>query len=421
MATTLSSPTQKLIEAYNTLYTDPANPAESRAPALPPSLPNYQPTDRPVIKRWMFPGGAGHGPGFIDPATEHGLHTFIAMPDSGVIENCIGFHWYDTVFKVRHLKTSSDSDRFPPYHLIYAYLIENSRIVPIFERLMVKYMSTEDLGHASPFTAHWVRNTQSLFYKDLHIPNFRPLLSSLQPSLDATRRNAYYRMFGLELSHGNQENAPVPFVKSTHANLNFVPLLENLLREIWQGVINHRNTSGANTTDLVALTDTAKLLKDSMLARRNDNRDLTAYESSSLSKEEFFSVIMLDWFYQVIASKTELVRELNAEAVLPAESLTILGKHVGITPHSKTRDLFALAPLLAMFLRMVEEGFYDSPTNINILFDPAVAGTFAQEMSLIITLWQKTTGRNLKQMPNASYAMNGQRTGNGVAMVPTLR
>ena len=420
MATTLVSPTQKLIEAYNTLYTDPANPAEPGAPALPPSLPNYKATDRPVIKRWTFPGATGLGPGFIDPTTVEGVQTFIAMPDSGVIENCIGFHWYDTMFKIND-KKGDPGDRFPPYHLIYAYLIENSRIVPIFERIMLKYMTTEDLGHASPFTAHWVRNTQSLFYKDLHIPNFRPLLSSLLPNLDATRRNAYHRLFGLELSHGNQENAPVPFVKSAHANLNFVPLLENLLREIWQGVINHSNTSGANTTDLVALTDTAKLLKDSMLARRNDNRDLTAYESSSLSKEEFFSVIMLDWFYQVIASKTKLVEELNAEAVLPADSLAILGKHVGITPHSKTRDLFALAPLLAMFLRMVEEGFYDKSANIKLLFDPAIAGTFAEEMSLIITLWQKTTGRNLKQMPNASYAMNGQRISNGAAMVPTLR
>ena len=409
MATTLVSPTQKLIDAYNVLY--------DTSGALPPSLPNYTPADRPIIKRWLFPGT---GPDFIDPTTRGGLQKFISMPDSGVIENCIGFHWYDTMFKINHTK-GDPRDRFPPYHLIYAYLIENSRIVPIFERVMLKYMTTEDLGHASPFTAHWVRNTQSLFYKDLHIPNFRPLLSSLLPNLDATRRNAYHRLFGLELSHGNQENAPVPFVKSAHANVNFVPLLENLLREIWQGVINHRNTSGANTTDLVALTDTAKLLKDSMLARRNDNRDLTAYESSSLSKEEFFSVIMLDWFYQVIASKTDLVKELNAEAVLPADSLAIIGKHVGITPHSKTRDLFALAPLLAMFLRMVEEGFYDSPANIQLLFDPAIAGTFAQEMSLIITLWQKTTGRNLKQMPNASYAMTGQRISNGTAMIPTLR
>lgn len=419
------SATLNLIKAYNTLYVnnyDAANPP-------PPSLPNYLNNNGPVIKRWTFPGIAGSttlGPGFIntvinpvDPnLIDRSISEFIAMPDSGVIENCIGFHWYDTMFNV---ETGRDAARFPPYHLIYAYLIENSRIVPIFERVMLKYMTGEDLGHASPFTAHWIRNTQSLFYKDLHIPNFRPLLSSLLPSLDATRRNAYYRLFGLELSHGSQDNSPVPFVKAAQANLNFVPLLENLLREIWQGVINQRNTSGANTTDLIALTDTAKLLKDSMLARRNDNRDLTAYESSSLSKEEFFSVIMLDWFYQVIASKTDLVKELNAEAVLPADSLVIIGKHVGITPHSKTRDLFALAPLLAMFLRMVEEGFYDSPANIKLLFDPSVAGTFAEEMSLIITLWQKTTGRNLKQMPNASYATNGQRTGNGVAMATVLR
>ncbi|RAI76767.1 hypothetical protein HMF3257_26035 [Spirosoma telluris] len=148
------------------------------------------------------------------------------------------------------------------------------------------------------------------------------------------------------------------------------------------------------------------MLKDSMLARRNDNRNLNQYESSSLSKEEFFSVIMIDWFYQVIATKTELVKELNAEAVLPADSLAIIGKHVGITPHSKTRDLFALAPLLAQFLRMVEEGIYDEPVAIQELFTPTSSDA-ARDISLIITLWQKTTGRNLKQMPNSTYALNG--------------
>lgn len=343
------------------------------------------------------------GPNKIDE-NEVGVTHFISMPDPEVIENCIGFHWYDLMNRIKH--SHNNEERFPPYHLIYAYLIENSRIIPIFERVMLKYMTGEDLGHASPFTAHWIRNTQSLFYKELNIPGFRPLLSSLLPSLDANRRNAYYRLFGLELSHGNQDNSPVPFVKSAHANLNFVPLLENLLREIWQGIINQKNTSGANSTDLVALADTVRLLKDSMLARRNDNRNLNQYESSSLSKEEFFSVIMIDWFYQVIATKTELVKELNAEAVLPADSLAIIGKHVGITPHSKTRDLFALAPLLAQFLRMVEEGIYDEPVAIQELFTPTSSDA-ARDISLIITLWQKTTGRNLKQMPNSSYALNG--------------
>ncbi|MVM40309.1 hypothetical protein GO730_26100 [Spirosoma sp. HMF3257] len=227
------SPTIQLIKAYNTLYVKPDNTTNPPSP----SLPNYSNTNGPVIKRWTFPGGTVLGPNKIDE-NEVGVTHFISMPDPEVIENCIGFHWYDLMNRIKH--SHNNEERFPPYHLIYAYLIENSRIIPIFERVMLKYMTGEDLGHASPFTAHWIRNTQSLFYKELNIPGFRPLLSSLLPSLDANRRNAYYRLFGLELSHGNQDNSPVPFVKSAHANLNFVPLLENLLREIWQGIINQK-------------------------------------------------------------------------------------------------------------------------------------------------------------------------------------
>lgn len=395
-----------LIKAYNVLYVN-----DNSVNPPPPSLPNFVGMSGPVITRWTFPGPPALGPGRVDE-TEANVPTFLALPDSAVIENAIGFHWYDLMYTIKH--PPSPETRFPPYHLIFAYLMENTRIIPIFERLMFKFTTGEDLGHAGNFTAHWVRNTQSLFYKDMHIPNFRSLISTLVPNFDGNRRNAYYRMFGLELSHGNQDNAPVPFVKPAQANVGFVPLLESLLREIWQGVINHRNTSGANTTDIVALADTAKLLKDMLLSRRNANKDLSLYESSSLSKEEFFSVIMLEWFYQVIATNTDLVRELNAEAVMPHERLANLGKQVGITPHSKSRDLFALAPLLAIFLRLVEEGFYDDPQNINALFDPAIPNSFAKEISLIITLWQKTTGRNLKQMPNAPYAQNGQRTSTGV-------
>ena len=203
------------------------------------------------------------------------------------------------------------------------------------------------------------------------------------------------------------------FVKPAQANTQFVPLLENFLREVWQGIINHRNTSGVNTTDVVYLSELALQLKDSMLSRRNSDKDLNLYENSSLSREEYLSVIMAEWYYQVIATNTQMMQELNTEAVKPAERLANVGKLVGITPHSKSHDLYELAPLLARLLRTVEEGFYDNPLIIQNLFDPTVSGTFSAEISLIISLWQKTTGTNLKQMPNAAYQVSSsprQRT-----------
>ena len=410
------SATLNLIKAYNTLYS--FNPPGG----LPESLPAYKhgapPPAAPIIKRWTFPGGFGGfpapGPGDLfaldpdpnaddtSPLNAQAIQDFTSMQDSSVLENCIGFHWYQLIYNITAPGVQPEN-KFPPYHLMFAYLIENSRIVAIFERLILKFLTTEDLGHASPFTYHWIRNTAALFYKDVHVPQFRSLVTAITPNFDAIRRNAYYRLLGLELGHGNQDNSPVVFIKPAQANTQFVQLLENFLREVWQGIINNRNTSGVNTTDVVYLSELALQLKDSMLSRRNSDKDLNLYENSSLSREEYLSVIMAEWYYQVIATNTDMMKELNTEAVKPAERLANIGKLVGITPHSKTHDLYELAPLLARLLRTLEEGFYDNPLIIQNLFDPTVSGTFAAEISLIISLWQKTTGTNLKQMPNAAY------------------
>ncbi|QJX46070.1 hypothetical protein HMJ29_03590 [Hymenobacter taeanensis] len=420
------SATLRLIKAYNTLYS--YNNAER-----PYALPNFRndgtPVNTPIIKRWTFPGqfGADVAPGPPDSfnidlnkddteaPNADSIRAFVSMPDAGVLENCIGYHWYELMYNIKGANVPA-ADKFPPYHLIFAYLIEHSRIFVIFERLIMKFKTGEDLGHPSAFTREWIRNTEDLFYKDVHIPQFRSVVTALAPSFDATRRNAYYRLFGLELGHGSQANTPVSFVKPTHANLNFVALLEHFLREVWQGVINHKNTSGVNTTDIIFISELALQLKDSLLSRRNADKNLEFYESSSLSKEEFLSVIMAEWYYQVIATNTELVRELNAEAVTPYERLAKLGKLVGVTPHSKTHDIFELAPLLAILLRMVEEGKFDIAANIQGLFDPSAPGnTFAQQISLIINLWQKTTGSNLKQMPNTAL-QNGAPKNRTIAL-----
>ena len=414
------SATLNLIRAFNALYIK-----NETVGAL---LPEYAPANSPIIKRWTFPGvkdkGGSLGPNKLEDKDES-IPEFISMPDPGVIENCIGFHWYELMYNIQFppvtTATTQNKDtwlnsKYPPYHFIFAYLIENSRIVPIFERIILKFMTGEDLGHPSEFTSHWIRNTQSLFYKDFNIPNFRSINSAILPNVDANRRNAYYRMFGLELNHGNQDNSAVNFVKPVHANLSFVPLLENLLREIWQGIVNQRNTSGANTTDSVALTDMFILLKDCLLSRRNSERNLDKYETSNLSKEEFFSVIMMEWFYQVIATNTDLVKELNAEAGSADERLAKIGKHVGIAPHSKTRDLFVLAPKLAIFLRLIEEGYFNDSDNVMALLNPKDKESFGADISLIITLWQKTTGRNLKQVPNSPYQVNTQRASQTVLL-----
>src|SRR5262245_48979538 len=51
-------------------------------------------------------------------------------------------------------------------HLIYAYMIENTRIYEIFRRVLVEFLHGEKLGVPRPASQNWLRVTEELFYKD---------------------------------------------------------------------------------------------------------------------------------------------------------------------------------------------------------------------------------------------------------------
>jgi hypothetical protein len=40
------------------------------------------------------------------------------------------------------------------------------------------------------------------------------LSNYVRPDIHATRRNAYQRMFGMDLNHGTDDNKPYPYVKA---------------------------------------------------------------------------------------------------------------------------------------------------------------------------------------------------------------
>ena len=80
--------------------------------------------------------------------------------------------------------------------------------------------------------------------------------------IHATGRNAYQRMFGMDLNHGTDDNKPYPYVKAEAANSEFVSTFEEFLREVWVGMENVNNTSGANPTDDAKIADLAERLHD---------------------------------------------------------------------------------------------------------------------------------------------------------------
>ena len=131
------------------------------------------------------------------------------------------------------------------HHLIYAYMIENTRIYEIFRRVVHEYLHGEKLGVPSPDTQLWLRNTEELFYRDAP-PFFIAVTDShIRSDLRASRRTAYQRLFGMELNHGKDDNTPYAYSKAEAANNEFVNTFEELLREVWIGIVNLNNASGA--------------------------------------------------------------------------------------------------------------------------------------------------------------------------------
>jgi hypothetical protein len=297
---------------------------------------------------------------------------------------------------VAAMVTSLDQPDAPRlwHHLIYAYLIENTRLIEVCARVLEDALHGERLGSISEDGHRWLRATEELFFRDAGFSFISSIQSSVRPDPRATRRNAYYRMFAMDLNHGGRDNQPVPYLKAEAANRDFVATLEQLLREAWRGYINARNTSGANTTDDSVLADLALRLQE-MLGERRIGGNLT--------REEYVAVSMATWFHLTVATPdSPIVVDLKANATTPEERLRKLGERVGLVPHSRSRSLFLLAEPLSRFLVEVERGTYSSAANAPLLYDPAQPDNVTADTLEIVNQWSAATPQNLKAVPVAA-------------------
>ncbi len=280
-------------------------------------------------------------------------------------------------------------------HLIYAYCIENTRVYEICQKVLVELIHGERLGTLSPQGHRWVRSTEELFFRDSVPSLIASLVSSIRPDIRATRRNAYYRMFAMDLNHGTEDNRPYSYHKGDLSNQDFVVTLEALLREIWRGYINASNTSGANTTDNAVIAELCRKLYDMMSERRRNG---------ALSREEFVAVAAMSWFHLTLSANTPLLVDLKADASTPEERLRRLGERVGVGSHSRSRAFFSLAEPLSRVLSRVEKGEFNSPLAVDILYDPTNGLNITADTLNIIHHWSTATGRDLKATPVAPRA-----------------
>lgn len=267
-------------------------------------------------------------------------------------------------------------------HLAYAYMLENTRMVDIFRRVVFEYTHGERLPTASQATQRWLHATEQLFFRDAWSYSVRAVTSSIRPDSASVRRNAYYRILGMDLNHGSEDGRAYPYYKPPAANRDFPGLFEALLTEVWRGYANRVNLIGENATDDDAILTLLRRLQEMLTTRR---------VAGALSREEFDTVAMLSWFHLTVQYETQIVADLDAQGGGVADHLKKIGERVGLSAHARSDAYFHLAVPLSNVLLAIESGTVGAPGN---LYTPA--GPHTGDMLQVITHWSIATGRNMK-------------------------
>ena len=294
-------------------------------------------------------------------------------------------------------------------HLIYAYLIENTKIYEVFTRVLELLLTGESLGVTTEDAQNWLRNTEELFFNDP--PNFgiTNVRSHIRPDLAATRRNAYFRMFGMDLNHGKKNNEPYPFIKPKASNLDFVTTFEDFLQEVWVSLSNTSNSSGINNTDKAAIASYGRQLHDML----NDRR-----RNGNLAREEFFFIAMMSWFHLTVEFDSPILLSLRSDGIRDDQRLYRVAEKVQVAAHAKSYDFFQLADPMSLLLTLIEQGLFNNADDVQNIFDDAASPNSLQgTLRTVITHWSIATGRDMKirrglnvTIPENSY--RGYTSGN---------
>ena len=317
-------------------------------------------------------------------------------------------------------------DRVPlPWdHLIYAYLVESTGILPVFAEVVRRFSVGETLEAPSTTTLAWARATEELFFRDPPLFHVGGLTSQLRPDAAVNRRNAYWRMFGWDLPHPGPEGQLWKRDVGAAANLRFLELVGELLRQVWLGFENQRNSAGANPTDDTYIGYLCQTIGEMLRMRRR---------GGMLAREEFAFVSMLSWFHLTIETDTSVVNDLRATAGgagNPADRLAGIASRVGITLPRQTRELFDLADLMSPILWFIERREFDSAAQARTLYVTSGGpNPIAEDMLRLIDLWQSATGQRVKDLavgvrsgvPSVPPAPSVPSEGRGAAQAPAAR
>lgn len=268
-------------------------------------------------------------------------------------------------------------------HLAYSYVLENTRATQILRRVVRDYRSGEKLGIPRPLTRRWLDATEALLHGAGNI--IAPWLSTsaARQDAEAVRRNAYWRLMGLDLAFGTEDNRAADYEKASAANTDFARLFEELLYELWRAISNIKNLVAGNETDQDRIFRIAEELQYVLRSRR---------QGEMLDREELAAATALGWIELTLSSNTAVVVDLKAESTSAANRLKLIGNRVGLAAHSKSPALFSMSEDLSILLRTIESAVV-SPSTVTVLYAPGPIGEASRR---VITEWSAATGRDLK-------------------------
>lgn len=274
-------------------------------------------------------------------------------------------------------------------HLIYAYMIENTRIYEVFRRVLHEYRHGEKLG--TPLNAsaqNWLRATEQLFYSDAAPFVITNVESHIRSDLRANRRNAYQRMFGMDLNHGADDGKPYSYIKAEAANSEFATTFEEFLREVWVGITYVTASSSSNPTDDSKIAELAEKLHDMLQSRR---------QNGNLAREEFAFVAMMSWLHLTLEfDNSPILQSLRADAIGVENRLFKIAERVGLPAHGLSKSFFDIADPMSRLLIQIELGTYNTAPAVRALYDRSVTDSPEPDIRTIITHWTAITGRDVK-------------------------
>ena len=268
-------------------------------------------------------------------------------------------------------------------HLAYSYVLENTRASQILRRVVREYRTGEGLGVPSAGTRRWLETTEALLYGAGNL--IPPWLSTSAARLDAeaVRRNAYWRLLGMDLAFGTEDNRQPDYAKASATNTDFVRLFEELLYELWRAIANINNLVAGNETDQDRIFRIAEELQYVLRSRRL---------GEMLDREELAAATVLGWIELTLGSDNFVVTDLKAQSTSSANRLKLIGNRVGLPAHSKSAALLSMSEDISILLRTIESAVITQVT-VATLYQP---GTIGDATRRVITEWSAATGKDLK-------------------------